>query len=397
MRDGVGVVQLTKGIHVRCVPRLEGDPHDTPSLRHRPASFSFDRPPSKRGPFRIQSPRLCSSPAGSRAGPLGYTRTCEFLASGTLILSNQRNFRHEAFFYSGEDGFLAGVLPFIRDAVAAGEPTLVAVDEPKIRAIQAALNGGHEQLVQFEEMRRMGRNPACIIPAWREFVAEQGGRGHPIRGIGEPIWPGRSDAELVECHQHESLLNLVFAETQDFWLLCPYDAGALEPDVVAAAHCTHPLIAGSDEQRASHAYVPPGTGPGPFDTELPEPGTEPEELEFGRDELPEVRRFTFDRAQEAGLAPDRAADLVLAVSELATNSVLHADGGGTLRVWREGSDLLCEVLDAGRLDEPLVGRARPNGDRSNGRGLWLVNHLCDLVQLRSFPTGNVARLHMSFE
>jgi hypothetical protein len=30
-----------------------------------------------------------------------------------------------------------------------------------------------------------------------------------------------------------------------------------------------------------------------------------------------------------------------------------------------------------------------------GRGLWIVNHLCDLVQLRSSPAGNVVRLHMA--
>jgi anti-sigma regulatory factor (Ser/Thr protein kinase) len=313
-----------------------------------------------------------------------------------LTLSQQRKFRHEAFFYSGEDGFLAGVLPFIRDAVAAGEPTLVAVDEPKIRAIRAALNGGgDEQLLQFTEMRQLGRNPACIIPAWREFVGGYGGRGRPIRGIGEPIWPGRSDAELVECHQHESLLNLAFAETQDFWLLCPYNAASLEPDVVAEAHRTHPLIADGDDRRSSDAYVPPGTGPGPFDAELPEPGTEPDELEFRRGGLHEVRRFAVERADAAGLAPNRTADLVLAVSELASNSVLHAGGGGTLRAWRERSEFLCEVRDAGRFDEPLVGRERPTGGRSSGRGLWLVNQLCDLVQLRSFASGNVARLHMS--
>jgi hypothetical protein len=59
-----------------------------------------------------------------------------------------------------------GVLPFIRDAVAADEPVLVAVDEVKIRAIKAGLNGrGSEELVQFAEIRSLGRNPACIIPA----------------------------------------------------------------------------------------------------------------------------------------------------------------------------------------------------------------------------------------
>jgi hypothetical protein len=29
-----------------------------------------------------------------------------------------------------------------------------------------------------------------------------------------------------------------------------------------------------------------------------------------------------------------------------------------------------------------------------GYGLWLANQLCDLVQVRSFPTGSAVRLHM---
>ena len=35
--------------------------------------------------------------------------------------------------------------------------------------------------------------------------------------------------------------------------------------------------------------------------------------------------------------------------------------------------------------------------RGGGRGLWLVNHLCDLVQVRSSQAGNVIRLHMSLD
>jgi anti-sigma regulatory factor (Ser/Thr protein kinase) len=313
-----------------------------------------------------------------------------------MTTSGTRAFRHEAFFYARQEGFLAGVLPFIRDAVAADEPVLVAVDEAKIRAIKADLNGrGSEDLVQFAEMRGLGRNPACIIPAWRDFVARYGGRGRRIRGVGEPIWAGRSEAELVECHHHESLLNLAFAETRDFWLLCPYDSNALGPDILEEAQRTHPLLAEDDISRASDAYVPPGTRPGPLDAELPDPPTEPNEFGFRRDDLSAVRRFVSEQAQTAGLADERRSDLVLAVSELATNSVLHAGGRGTVRVWREGSALVCEVRDGGRLDQPLVGRERPTTDRSSGRGLWLVNQLCDLVQLRSFPAGCVARLHMS--
>ena len=47
-----------------------------------------------------------------------------------------------------------------------------------------------------------------------------------------------------------------------------------------------------------------------------------------------------------------------------------------------------------RDDAPLVGRERPSPESEGGWGLWIVNSLCDLVQLRTFDNGSVARLHM---
>ena len=80
-----------------------------------------------------------------------------------------------------------------------------------------------------------GANPACIIPAWREFVDEHAAASRALRGIGEPIWPDRTSAELVECQRHESLLNLAFAGTRSFHLLCPYDTEALDAAVIEEA------------------------------------------------------------------------------------------------------------------------------------------------------------------
>ena len=57
--------------------------------------------------------------------------------------------------------------------------------------------------------------------------------------------------------------------------------------------------------------------------------------------------------------------------------------------------LICEIEDSGRLDKPLAGRERPLTDRESGFGLWLVNQLCDLVQVRTFEKGTVIRLHMA--
>jgi anti-sigma regulatory factor (Ser/Thr protein kinase) len=100
------------------------------------------------------------------------------------------------------------------------------------------------------------------------------------------------------------------------------------------------------------------------------------------------------QATAAGLDPARTADLVLAVDEVATNSLPHGGGRGTLRIWREDGTLVCEVRDAGRLQNPMAGRERPTPERDGGRGLWMVNQLCDLVQLRSFPDGAAVRVHV---
>ena len=59
------------------------------------------------------------------------------------------------------------------------------------------------------------------------------------------------------------------------------------------------------------------------------------------------------------LGPDRTADLVLAVTEVATNSVRYGGGHGALRIWRDDNSLICEVRDRGHLEYPLVGRRRP--------------------------------------
>jgi hypothetical protein len=64
-------------------------------------------------------------------------------------------------------------------------------------------------------------------------------------------------------------------------------------------------------------------------------------------------------------------------------------------VWEEEHELICEVRDRGHVDQPLVGRQRPAIDQGGGRGLWLINHLCDLAEVRSSPRGTVVRLRMT--
>jgi len=291
-------------------------------------------------------------------------------------------FHHEAVFYAGDEDYTAATVPAIRTTLAGRGAVLIAVSAAKQELLRHAL-GGAAAGALFADMADLGRNPARIIPAWREFLDDAG--SGPVLGIGEPVWPGRTDAELIECSRHESLLNLAFDAGRPWQLLCPYDTTGLEPDVIDEACRTHPHVRWNEHTATSGAYSERVRDDG-----LPPPGVEPAELAFAHTDLELVRDFTARRARAAGLPDARVDELVLAVNELATNSLRHGGGNGVLRVWEQAGAFVCEVSDSGRIGDPLAGRERPDSLGLGGRGLWIVNQLCDLVQVR----GGVVRLHM---
>lgn len=299
-------------------------------------------------------------------------------------------FYHAAVFYRDDDEYIAGTLPHIHAAVAHDGAALVAVPGAKRRLLEQAL-GDSSDRVAFADMERLGRNPACIIPAWRDFLRDAG--TGPVVGIGEPVWPGRSDAELIECSRHESLLNLAFEGGRAWRLLCPYDAAALGADVLQEACRNHPRLARGGESWASDDYAGPRAALARPDS-LPAPADRTVELPFGAGDLAMVRQFVTVAARRAGFARDRLHDLVLAVNELVANTLRHADGHGVVRMWAETETFFCEVTDRGHIADPLAGRALPSHTRESGRGLWIVNQLCDLVQVRSTKAGSIVRLHM---
>jgi anti-sigma regulatory factor (Ser/Thr protein kinase) len=315
------------------------------------------------------------------------------VSAGSASRDVDQAFRHDALLYAGDEQFLAGTLPFIRSGIEAGEPVLVAVDRIKFEMLESAL-GRDARHVQFADMREIGGNPARLIPALKQFLA---GRSVPrtrIRGLGEPAWAGRTDAELVECRCHESLLNLAFAEDGPLSFLCPYDTSSLPPEVIAGARCSHPTIVDGGARHASSAYCGVDALGDLLAEPLPEPRAPVHELAFDGDDLVDLRRFIARRARAASLGEARGDDLVLAINEVATNSVRHGGGHGTLRAWQERDVLLCEVRDEGLITDPLAGRRRPTAAQVGGYGLWLANQVCDLVQVRSDARGTVVRVHM---
>jgi anti-sigma regulatory factor (Ser/Thr protein kinase) len=295
-------------------------------------------------------------------------------------------FRHEAVLYRGLEGLRATVLPFVRDGLDLGEPVLVVMLEDRLAWLCDAL-GADADRVDFVDIREVGVNPSRILPVWKGFVEAADGR--PVRGVGEPVWAGRRRAELEECVLHESLLNFAFDEGPGWRLLCPYDQDALAAPVIDDVFVTHPLApaAARTLPYLGHDYARAA-----FAAPLPVPPEDAVPLDFRLADLAVVRDAVRRGALVAGLAEDAADDLALAAHEVATNSIQHGGGRGRVFLWTRPEAFVVEVRDAGRIDDPMVGRDPVELGSECGRGVWMANQLCDLVQVRSSAHGTAVRL-----
>jgi anti-sigma regulatory factor (Ser/Thr protein kinase) len=306
-------------------------------------------------------------------------------------LATADSFLHHAFYYEDLDEYADVIEAFVTEGLGHGEAVLVAVPTSRFDLLRSRLPLGERNL-QLVDMSRPGRNPGRIIPLWQDFVAENTDAGRGVRGIGEPVWAGRTPAELAECQWHEMLLNLAFANAPAFPLMCPYDVSGLDADTLDAARRSHPITYSRGRFERSDAFAGVPEPAEDFDVPLDDPPSSADVLDFRDGELLRIRRLVFDRAIAAGLRPHQAADLVLAANEVATNSLRHGGGAGVLRVWSDGERVVCDVRDAGRIGQALVGRRRTALNSSGGRGLWLVHQLCDLVELRSNEGGTAVRM-----
>jgi anti-sigma regulatory factor (Ser/Thr protein kinase) len=141
------------------------------------------------------------------------------------------------------------------------------------------------------------------------------------------------------------------------------------------------------------------------------------DLTFSSGSLKALRAAVQDYADQAGMPPDRAIDLVLAVHELAANAVRHGAGTGRVRMWTQPEGLRCEVQDAGpAARESQAGHEGPRDDPGpdpgpdpdsgqdpgsdagladpwsyvDGHGLWVARKVADRMQVRSGPGGTRA-------
>jgi anti-sigma regulatory factor (Ser/Thr protein kinase) len=300
-------------------------------------------------------------------------------------------FVHEALLYDDPEQFIDGTVPFVLEGIGRDEPVLVVVPESHVPLLSAGLGDLSEQ-VTFLDMSEVGRNPGRIIPGVLLAFAARSSK--PVRIIGEPIFDGRTEIEYPACVQHEAMVNAAFAGRTSS-ILCPYDTSALAPAMIDDAERTHPFVVQGAQRRLSESYEDPAVVTAAFNLPLSPPPPNAESRNFDTRGLAAMRGLVAEYATAANLTMAQVEDLVIAVNELTTNSVMHASGHGVLRIWREGSAVVCEVHDRGQISNPMAGRVPPIHDGRGGYGLMMANMLCDLVRIHSGENGTTVRVYIS--
>jgi anti-sigma regulatory factor (Ser/Thr protein kinase) len=289
-------------------------------------------------------------------------------------------------------GQLAAVLaPRLSTALDNGGPVVAVLDDPVRTALAAQLGAASLARLELLDPAEVYRVPAFTVAVrWARLSrrAEPGGRvtivGQHVDDLpddGHGYWARLDSALNVALH------GLPVA------MLCPFPDN---PDVVPLFRSTHrTLLAGghsvpSDDYRDPHEVVAEYPPPPPPDLGRPEVVES-----FTLDVLGRVRRHAAAVGSTAGLAADQVADFVLAVNEIASNSVEHGPGSGRLRIWRDGRQVVAEVADDGRMSVPFPGLVAPPATGARGRGLWLASELSDVLQVWSDASGTVIRVTMT--
>ena len=302
-------------------------------------------------------------------------------------------FCHHALFYEGTDDLTRSVEEFVREGLARNERVLVVLSAPKLDSLRVAL-GTDAAAVQFADMDEVGGNPARIIPLWCSVVGSAQ-RGQRIRGVGEPVSSTRKGSELIECQVHEELLNLAF-DASPFWLLCPYDASSLDAVVLDEARNSHPYLTSEDGPSAlSEQYEGVGAMRLLKREDLVPAPLSANQFSVTSMTVAFARRALRNQAIAFGLERSASDDLAMAAHEVIANSLRYGGGRGDVSMWLDDGFVICEVKDRGIFGEPMAGRIQPDEHGMGGRGLWMANQLCDLVQIRSLPDATVVRLHMA--
>ena len=300
--------------------------------------------------------------------------------------AHQPRLVHEAFVYASDEEFLGKVVPFLRDAVAAGQPAIAVLSPTKSVLLRDAVAEAADH-ISFIEATTFYRRPARAMAEYRRRLDAELSRPNVqlVRVIGElPFGPYAE--QPTEWTRYEALINRAFAG-YPAWVVCAFDARVLPEQVVADGLRTHPFVATGDQQRdPSAGYIETDEWVGrPLMLATDRAGVSDPFVRLtvtSEGDLDDARRLVAGAARAAGLAPRIVDDVAVAATELMRDGLRHGDGEVSVQVGRDGARWHCEVTDRDSSQALL-------GERI---GLLIARLIGERVELAVGPGAHTVRL-----
>jgi anti-sigma regulatory factor (Ser/Thr protein kinase) len=300
------------------------------------------------------------------------------------VAHGQGTGQHRALLYDEPGAFVGGVGAFLRGGLREGDHVVAVVTPEKLGWLRDEL-GGDASAIELLEAGSFYDRHGLMFSGMSNLLERHAapGRGR-VRIVAEQALANREPADVRAYMRYEAASNVLYGQ-YDVSVLCPYDAAGLPDGIIDAALRTHPTIAeDGGDIRDSASFTDPGEFVRQHVLRRPPPSVSAAGRLERAGDVAAARRWVAAHASAAGLSAESAEDLVLAVSEVATNALIHGEAPRLLWSYLEDGHLVCQIRDGGPGPvDPLAGYLPPDQRLLGGRGLWIAHQVCDIVEVAS--------------
>jgi len=285
--------------------------------------------------------------------------------------------RHDAFLYDSDETFVAQMSAHLVEGLRVGAHAVAVTTQHNLGLLRESLgaDAGNVACIDREEWYE---HPARVLAGFDRVVRDAGAAGAPsVFAIGEVRF-GATPREWDRWTAYEATIDRALAHCK-LEVICPYDERVLPTAVLAGACMTHEHVI-TDARRPSADYADAATV---VRAHTPAPEPLPQLRALPPPDATRGLRGLLAAAMAAeGVPAATARDMLLAAGEVFTNARQHGGGATALSVGRVGTHFVCEITDAGTgLDDPLAGYVPPQPAGRSSAGLWVARQATSALEL----------------
>lgn len=293
---------------------------------------------------------------------------------------------HRAVLYQDREELAQTVRTFVRAGLSEREGILVVAPGEMLGWMRSEFNGA-APAIEFADAGAFYRSAGRATRSMVDWLRRHATGERRVRVVCEQPLSGRSPVQVADHLRAEAAANVIY-RPYPVSVLCPFDASALQQEVLLAAQRIHPELVRENGVVASDLFTDPRDFVREHSFIAPPPASAASLAISDSGDLAAARRFVQAEAAQAGLSAEATGYLVVAVGELVTNAVIHGLPPRRLWVYADASTLICRIHDGGPgLADPLAAYLVPERNALRGNGLWLARQMCDYLDVATSPDG----------